>query len=161
MEMGLALVAEQIIPINHGDYVGLELTANHEVVPGSAGKDIYCFNGMILSGKIIAATGREKKYNWTTIPFGLGPVEAEPPHIIPVQFEEYTRWRLIIKTNIILDLALVVVQWGLRWLDAGGRLLLDLPFRSPEVTVDCPGRGQFVVDITPFIRRVYSEKVTT
>lgn len=159
MEVGLALVAEQIIPITDGHIISLKLTANHELVPGSAGRDVYHLNSLILSGKSLAGTGREKEYDGTTWPLGLGPLEAAPPQIIPLQFEEYIRWRLWIETNMALDPGWVSIHWGLRWLDTGGRILLDLPFRSPEVKITWPGRGQFVVDMTPFIRRVYREKI--
>lgn len=152
MQIGLELVAEKVLPVVDGDRFDMYLSEDHRVLSETRGSDTYHQNGHILTGKRVAGSGRDAHIGYGSLFGGLGVLEAPPAATADIDPEHVCRLRLHIKTNAILDPGLVLAELGLRVIDPNGRPLANVPFQSPDVSIDWPSRGEFIVNVTPHLR---------
>ena len=152
MQIGLELVAEKVLPVVDGDRFEMYLSEDHQILAETHGSDIYHLNAHILTGNRVCGSGRDAHIGYGALFGGLGALEAPPPATVDLKVEHVCRLRLHIKTNAILDPGLVHAELGLRVIDPAGRILADVPFARPDVSIDWPSRGEFIVDVTPYLR---------
>lgn len=139
---GLELVAESAVIITPGLHIELEVAFDHQDYPEWRGSDTYLLNGTVLAGRRVGGSGRHRTYRETSLPLGLGTVEAAPALAAP--FPEYVRRvRVRVQSNMFLDPGQLVAGLAVQWVDGASRVILDAPLRRPDVRVDWPGRGGF------------------
>lgn len=148
---GLELVAESAVIITPGLHLIMEVTFDHQGSPAWSGSDTYLLNGTVLGGRRLAASGRHRTYRDTSLPLGLGTVEAAPA--VPAPLPDYVRrTRVRIQTNVFLDPGQLLAGLAAQWVDEAGRVILDAPLRRPDVSLDWLGRGLFVLDLSDQMR---------
>lgn len=142
MNFGAELITEIVQTITPNHMFRLELYCRDTLLPQSAGSDTYKTNCEILTGKIIAATGRAATYGIGT---GLEAVQAEPARPVSLSPEEISQLRIRIITNKILDQAVLKHSFSLR-LNLSGKVI-DLHLARHDVKVYWEGRGEFLIPL--------------
>ncbi|MEW6546162.1 MAG: hypothetical protein AB1446_04490 [Bacillota bacterium] len=144
---GLELVAESAVIIIPGVFLIMDVAFDHQVPLAWSGSDVYELNGTVLGGRRVAASGRHRTYRETSLPLGLGTVEAAPA--VPAPRPEYVRrTRVKLHSNLFLDPGQLLAGLTAHWVDEAGQVILDIPLRRPDVSLDWLGRGLFVLDVS-------------
>lgn len=142
MNIGAELVAETTWVVTPNDEYRLELYCGDIPLAQSAGSDRFEMNCHILPGKTLAATGRK---SFTTIGYGLGPVEVTEAVPVPVAEENLPDLKLCLKNTKILDQAELKHNFSIR-VKVNGKTV-DLLLARPDVKVYWEGRGEFVIPL--------------
>ncbi len=145
--IGLELVAETAIVLTPCRYLVLEVSFDHRRAPEWDSSDVYQLDGLVLGGRRVGATGRRRIYRPSLLPLGLGVTEAAPATPVPLP-EYFMRTRVKIRTDLFLNPGDLVAGLAARWVDSRGRTLLTAPLRRPDVRIEWPGRGVFVLDLS-------------
>jgi len=152
----LELLADHLCWLQAGDHFHLEVKVNHLPVLELASRDHYHLSGLVLGGRRLAATGRERDYSYSHWA-GRASVEADPPEARQLMLETWDHPRLYITTNAFRNPGCLAVQTVLRWCYGPGYRLLELPLRSPAVDVECLDRHRYMLDLTPWLRVLWQE----
>lgn len=148
---GLELVAESAVIVTPGLHLILEVTFDHQGFPEWSGSDAYLLDGAVLAGRRVAASGRHRTYRETSLPLGLGTVEAAPAVAAPLP-GYVRRTRVRVRSNMFLDPGQLVAGLAAHWVDQAGQVVLDAPLRRPDVRLEWLGRGLFVLDLSEQVR---------
>lgn len=141
----LELIAEGVIPITAGRRLETLLTVNDSVA--ACGSDYYDLNTVLLSGKRLAALGRDASLGIACTTAGLLAPEADPGSPLELKIAPDDRVVLAVHTDLFLDQA-ELHQWvGLRIADESGHTIATLPFRRPDIRSSWDGRGHFQVEL--------------
>lgn len=154
MQVGIELFTQRAVCINHGYELSMKAVYNGEILEESKSRDTFEFSGTILGGKRLAALGRERCYTYRDL---TGIFEAEPAcnlNILLIDPDDDIR--LIIENNIWLDPGSMVQDLSLKIFS--GNRVREIPLNRPDVKIDWPGRGKFIVDIGEFIKVLHDER---
>ncbi len=140
MNLGVELITETTLTLISDHQFRLELYSGNILLPLSVGTDVYNFTCNILPHKVVAATGRRTSYDIGT---GLGPVEAKPAKLIPVNAEELPELTLKVLNNKVLDQAEFKQNFALRIIS--DNKAWDNHLARPDVKVYWTSRGEFII----------------
>jgi hypothetical protein len=147
------LVAEVAFPVSSGDFFQLWLSADHRAVIGSEGRDDYHVNTILFSGKRVAGLGRQVE-TWPNSAWAVvGATEAPAAKPVQVDPDQHFRLRLHIITSVFPDIGWLRSQIAIRLAEGVGRPTPDVSLRRPDLAIRQGGQGEFIVDITPLIRK--------
>ncbi|TYP49212.1 hypothetical protein [Thermosediminibacter litoriperuensis] len=154
MQLNIELYAGRAIHIADYHEISLAVTSNGEIIEDSASLDYFGFFGVILGGKRVAATGRRIHYSFKDL---AGIFEAEPAQPFRILFlDPEDEILLTVDTNIWLDPGLLVQDLVLQV--SSENKSLEIPLNRPNVKIDWPGRGRFVIDVSEYIKTLYAER---
>ncbi len=151
MKLGVEVIAETMVSVEEGSCFETWLAVNDHLIAASHGSDTYLFNGFVIKGKRLAATGRFHRVKLDMDLALSGPMQTRAAVPVEVALAPEDRFSLVFKNNLILDQGLLTAHLALRLIDAQGNLLREIPLRSPAVAIDWRRRGEFVVDLFPFL----------
>jgi len=149
LKAAFEIYAEKPLSIKLDTYFKTALVQSGTPIAGSEGLDRYTFLCFIGSEKRVAGLGRTYTYSLSSLPAGLGPVEARPGKNIdlPVVCDDVN---LVVETNLILDPAILADSFGVRLINEQGKKY-DVPFSRPDVAIGWDGRGRYIIPISAFL----------
>ncbi|AYO31181.1 MAG: hypothetical protein PWR06_878 [Thermoanaerobacteraceae bacterium] len=154
MLVEIELFTQMAVSINYGDELSMKVNYNGKILEEGISRDSFEFSGTVLGGKRLAAIGRERRYTYGDL---TGIFEADPGKGVNLLFiDPEDDIKLIIETNIWLDPGRMVQDLSLKVFSENR--MRDIPLNRPDVKIDWPGRGKFIVDIGDFIRELNSER---
>ncbi|MDR3589355.1 MAG: hypothetical protein P4N41_06805 [Negativicutes bacterium] len=136
--------ASQKFDVFPGGYFAAALMADQAVLPETAGRDEFDFPATLLPGKRVAGFGRRRTYPPPSSRLDGQSPEAAPSLPFPWEKSRDLSFRII--TNVLLDQGLIARHLTLR-VAAHDAPVRDIPLSSPDVRIDWPCRGTFVVDV--------------
>lgn len=80
---------------------------------------------------------------------GLGVLETPPACPLFFGLDMCDDFRLVVKTNVILDVGVFARSFSLNLTVDG--VTLDIPLSRPDVEIDWIGRGEYSISLDPFI----------
>lgn len=154
MEFGIELFASRAIYIADYHEISLAITVNDKLIEESLSKDVFNFYGIILGGKRVAATGRKILYTYNDLVEIFEAKPAQPFNLL--YLDQGDEIELAIDTNLYLDPG-IMAQDLIIHIFLGNRSL-EIPLNRPDVKIDWPRRGFFVVDLSEYVKTMYSER---
>ncbi|MEW6523640.1 MAG: hypothetical protein AB1445_08755 [Bacillota bacterium] len=147
VHMGVELYCDVLIPIWRGTCFAIHLFANGQVVAGSAGVDGYDYDGLLVPGRRVAATGRTAHYrvNRAARAHGLGSLEARPAR--PVSVPALGTLALHVLIRPALPPEYMLRAFSMRLL-AGARFSCHYRLSRPELAARILGPGQLELALT-------------
>lgn len=146
MDFSVDLTTEYGLDIYPGDYFETGIIANEALVHGSAGRDEYKLQALLLPGKRVAGFGRNKFYKLEDLPAGLSAVEAAPAEQLTTDFDNWEDLCFKISTNVFLDQGLLSHYLTLNLTKENGQTL-EIPLTRPDVKIDWQSRGTYLITI--------------
>ncbi|HHW18937.1 MAG TPA: hypothetical protein GXX30_08575 [Firmicutes bacterium] len=132
-------------------YIEVILERNGIPLEDTVGYDRFLFNGAVLPGKRISATGRACRHNVSDCSAGMGLGILDIPGGRPafLSLDSGDDLRLRVKTNLTLDVGVFTKLFSVRLQlnDA----VFDIPLNQPNVEIEWAGRGEYVVSLEPFV----------
>jgi hypothetical protein len=154
VELGIELFASRAIYIADYHQISLALTVNGKLIEESLSLDSFNFFGVILGGKRVAATGRKILYSYKDLVEIFEAKPARPFRLLYLDPEDEIK--LAIDTNLYLDPGLMAQDLIMRLLTENKSL--EIPLNRPDVKMDWPRRGFFVVDLSEYVKAMYAER---
>jgi hypothetical protein len=148
MKFALEIYAEKPLCIKFNTYFKTALAVKGEIIADSAGLDSYSFLSVITSDKRVAGLGRDYTYSLSSLPAGLGPVEARPGKYMDLALDR--EMELVLETNLILDPGILADSLGVRLINEQGKQF-DVPFSRPDVSIHWESRGRYIIPLSAFL----------
>ncbi len=146
MYAAVEIYTEKPLWIKEDSFLQTALRARGIILPGSVGYDRYRLQGVITSGKRVAALGRDCNHELTSLPAGLGPLEAYPGRFLDLSTGEQDL-TLELATDLILDPGILADVLGIRLVNRQGKCF-DIPLCRPDVAIWWEGRGKYAIPLT-------------
>lgn len=132
-------------------FVSMDFERNGYPLDDTIGFDTFTFNGTILPGRRVSATGRACRHDMAgmTSGSGLGVLsvkDGEPAFCVLDVSDDLA---LRVKTNLTLDVGTFTRDFAVR-LEFDGTTL-EVPLSRPDVRIDWIGRGEYVISLQSFL----------
>ncbi len=149
MKIAVDIYTEKPLCVKLDTYFKTVLQVDDKYFAGSEGHDRYSFLCVIGSEKRVAGLGREQAYSLSSMPAGMGAVEARPGKYINLP-EGAKEVVLAIETNLFLDPGILADSLGVRLVNEQGKKF-DVPLARPDVSISWEGRGQYLIPLSAFL----------
>lgn len=154
MQVGIELYTQTAVSINPGYEVSMKVLFNGRILEESVSNDTYKFSGTVTGDKRLAAAGRERSYDYRDLAGIFEADAAVPLDILFIDGEDDIK--LWIETNIWLDPGELIQCLYLKLFSESATL--EIPLIRPDVKIEWPRRGCFVVDIADFVGELYKRR---
>lgn len=150
MKLAVELYSEKPLFVKENSFFKLGVRTRGLVLEETVGSDCYKLACLMLSGKRLGGAARTVVYDHSMFPAGFGGGEARPGSFIELEKDSVPGMAVVLETNLILDMALLRDNLGLRLVNEAGKGY-DLPLSRPDVEVAWDGRGRYVIPVGEFI----------
>ncbi|MDL2300158.1 hypothetical protein LJC01_00745 [Clostridiaceae bacterium OttesenSCG-928-D20] len=156
MKLAFELICERGYQFLDSQIIEMFLERGGEIIEGSRGTDIYTYNGMLLPGSAVCASGRRSLHEIAPDLFGLGGSEAVPVSIEPspsdlenrsdfVGSEVFNGLRLWIETNTLISQGELQSYFSLIAHVDGREIPVSL--NSSVTRINWHGCGRFCIEL--------------
>lgn len=151
MYVAAELFCENTVFFDETCYVEMRFERNGIPIEDTGGCDRFLFNGAVLPGRRIGATGRACRHTLNELTSGVGTGAFATPgsRAASVEIEASEELRLRVRTNLVLDPGIFAKVFSIR-LELGDSWF-DIPLSRPDVEIEWVGRGEYLIPLDRFL----------